>query len=168
MAASTRDDLLAISKKEFEKLDRLIAQVDEQTASRKDEDDTSVKDIIGHRAHWIRLFFGWYRDGLAGKPVFFPAEGYKWNDLKRYNAALRAEQADLGWESVCRDLRQAHDELIDFIEGSSESDLYGGPMVGANNQWTPGRWAEAAGPSHYRSAARYIRRRLKTRPRPMS
>lgn len=162
MAATTKDDLLAIAQTEYDRLDRLLAQLDERTALLKDEDDTSVKDIVGHRAHWIRLFFGWYHDGLDGKEVFFPAEGYKWNDLKRYNAALRTEQADLGWESVCCDLQQAHDELIEFIERNSDGDLYGGPMVGANNQWTPGRWAEAAGPSHYRSAAKYIRRRLTT------
>lgn len=162
MAATTKDELLAVAKKEFDKLDKLLAQVDEQTALVKDEDDTSVKDVVGHRAHWISLFFGWYYDGLDGKEVFFPAEGYKWNDLKRYNAALRAEQADLDWETVCCDLRHAHNELIEFIERGSDGELYGGPMAGAHNQWTPGRWAEAAGPSHYRSAARYIRGRLKT------
>lgn len=162
MAATTKDELLAVAKKEFDKLDKLLAQVDEQTALVKDEDDTSIKDVVGHRAHWISLFFGWYHDGLDGKEVFFPAEGYKWNDLKRYNAALRAEQADLDWETACGDLRHAHNELIEFIERRSDGDLYGGPMAGANNQWTPGRWAEAAGPSHYRSAAKYIRGRLKT------
>ncbi|MGI9616023.1 MAG: ClbS/DfsB family four-helix bundle protein [Acidimicrobiales bacterium] len=162
MPATTKDDLLAVTQKEFAKLDKLLGQVDEQTALVKDEDDTSIKDLVGHRAHWIGLFFGWYHDGLDGKEVFFPAEGYKWNDLKKYNAALRAEQADLDWATVCGELLHAHDELIDFIERSSDGDLYGGPMVGANNQWTPGRWAEAAGPSHYRSAAKYIRARLKT------
>lgn len=162
MAATTKDELLAVAKKEFDKLEKLLAQVDEQTALVKDEDDTSIKDVVGHRAHWISLFVGWYHDGLDGKEVFFPAEGYKWNDLKRYNAALRAEQADLDWATTCCDLRHEHNELIELIELRSDGDLYGGPMAGANNQWTPGRWAEAAGPSHYRSAAKYIRGRLKT------
>jgi hypothetical protein len=162
MAATTKYKLLAVAKKEYDKLDKLLAQVHEQMALVKDEDDTSIKDVVGHRAHWISLFFGWYHDGLDGKEVFFPAEGYKWNDLKRYNAALRAEQADLDWETACCDLRDAHNELIEFIERRSDGDLYGGPMTGANNKWTPGRWAEAAGPSHYRSAAKYIRGRLKT------
>lgn len=162
MAATTKDELLAVTTKEFAKLDKLLAQLNEQTALAKDDEDTSVKDIIGHRAHWIGLFFGWYHDGLDGKDVYFPAEGYKWNDLKRYNAELRADQVDLDWATACLDLRHAHDELVEFIAQRSDDDLYDGPMVGANNQWTPGRWAEAAGPSHYRSAAKYIRSRLKT------
>ena len=161
MPATNKSELLVVANKEFGKLEKLLGEVDEEWALAKDENDTSIKDIVGHRAHWITLFVGWYHDGLDGKEVSFPAEGYKWNDLKRYNAALRAEQADLDWGSACGDLRQAHAELIEFIERSSDEDLYGGPMVGANNEWTPGRWAEAAGPSHYRSAAKYIRGRLK-------
>lgn len=56
----------------------------------------------------------------------------------------------------------AHHKLMKFLTESSNDNLYGGPMKGANNAWTPGRWAEAAGPSHYRSAAKYTRSRLRS------
>ncbi len=161
MAATNRTALLEISGKEYGKLASLLEQVGEDLALVKDAEETSIKDVVGHRAHWIALFLGWYADGQAGKKVFFPAEGYKWNELKRYNAALRAEQAGLGWQAACRLLAVNHAKLTGFIEGHSDADLYGEPMKGANNLWTPGRWAEAAGPSHYRSAAKYIRKRLK-------
>lgn len=161
MAASSKEELLTITRKEFDKLEKLIAQVDTETALSKDTDDTSIKDLVGHRAHWIQLFLGWYEDGLAGRDVFFPAEGYKWNELKRYNADLRASQAAMGWEDSRAALLREYGELVSFITQASETDLYGGPMVGANNEWTPGRWAEAAGPSHFRSAAKYIRARLR-------
>lgn len=161
-AATTKAQLLEIAAKEFDKLSLLLERVGDELAVAKDDDDTSVKDTVAHRAHWIGLFLGWYHDGLAGKKVHFPAEGYKWSELKRYNADLRADQADLGWSEACAKLRDAHAELIDFIEAHSAEDLYAGPMAGANNEWTPGRWAEAAGPSHYRSASKYIRHRLRT------
>lgn len=159
MAATNKADLLAISEKEFNKLSALLDRVDDDLAMAK-EDDTSIKDVVGHRAHWIELFLGWYADGLAGKPVFFPAEGYKWNDLKRFNSDLRARQADLSWEDARALLNADYKKLTAFIDGCSDKALYGGPMQGANNQWTPGRWAEAAGPSHFRSAAKYVRARL--------
>lgn len=158
-AATTCDELLAVTIKEFDKLDQLLPDIDDATALAKDEDDTSIKDVVAHRAHWIDLFFGWYHDGLAGKDVHFPAEGYKWNELPRYNADLRERQSDLGWSEALAALRKAHRQLVKFIEKGSDDELYAGPMVGANNKWTPGRWAEAAGPSHYRSAGRYVRRR---------
>lgn len=161
MAATTRQTLLAITQSEYAKLNALIGSIDERTATEKREDDTSIKDITGHRAHWIYLFLGWYHDGLAGKAVAFPAPGYKWNELKRYNADLRLRQADLSWADAKAQLDAASRKLIAFIEERTDADLYGGAMKGGKNAWTPGRWAEAAGASHFRSATKAIRAMLK-------
>jgi hypothetical protein len=163
MAATTKSALLEISQKEFAKLSKLVDVIDANMAMTKGVEDTSIKDVIAHRAHWISLFLGWYADGQAGKPVFFPAEGYKWNDLKRYNADLRQRQMDLDWGGAKSALATGYADLTAFISSKSEADLYGGPMKGANNKWTPGRWAEAAGPSHFRSAAKFLRAELRSR-----
>ncbi|MCP5025280.1 MAG: ClbS/DfsB family four-helix bundle protein [Actinomycetia bacterium] len=162
--AVTKEELLEVTAKEFDKLELLLSGIDQETALRKDDEDTSIKDTVAHRAHWIGLYLGWYRDGLAGKKVHFPAEGYKWNELNRYNADLRAAHSDLSWDDVCGRLRRSHDELVAFLEAHPNEDLYSGPMTGANNNWTPGRWVEAVDPSHYRSASKYIRSRLRTTP----
>lgn len=98
---------------------------------------------------------------MAGKEVHFPAKGYKWSELKRYNGNLRQRQADLSWQDVVSLLAKNHKEIHQFMENHSDEELYGGPMKGANNDWKPGRWAEAAGPSHYRSAAKYLRARIR-------
>lgn len=161
MAATSKPELLEITQKEFRKLSKLIVSIDADTAMKKGEDDTSIKDVVAHRAHWIDLFLAWYADGIAGKTVYFPAEGYKWNDLKRYNADLRQRQSGLGWSSAVALLTTNYDKLTDFIQVCSETELYSGPMKGANNAWTPGRWAEAAGPSHFRSAAKFLRSSIK-------
>lgn len=160
-AATSRDELLAVTDKEYGKLETLLASIDAEFALKKDDEDTSIKDVIGHRAHWIELFLGWYHDGMAGKEVFFPAKGYKWSELKRYNGNLREQQADLSWDDVVQLLAKNHKKIRQFMADHSNNDLYGGPMKGANNDWTPGRWAEAAGPSHYRSAAKYLRARIR-------
>ncbi len=159
MAATSREELLQVTDREWAKLTNLLANVPDGVALQKDDDDTSIKDIVGHRAHWIDLFLGWYRDGQAGREVHFPAPGYKWNQLKAYNARLREDQAGLSWPDACALLDEKHAALRAFITGQTDAALYGGPMKGARNDWTPGRWVEAAGPSHYRSAAKYIRAR---------
>ena len=161
LSHENKDELLLVSRKEFEKLEKLIGTVSAASAVIKDDDDTSIKDVVAHRAHWIDLFLGWHADGLAGKPVYFPAEGYKWNELKRYNADLRAKQTELGWDDAVGTLREKYAKLMSLLESRSNDELYSGPMEGAKNNWTPGRWAEAAGPSHFRSASKYIRSRLK-------
>lgn len=163
MAAKNKSELLAITQREFEKLSTLIDPLEADTALEKGDEDTSIKDVIAHRAHWMELFLGWYADGLAGKTVYFPAEGYKWNDLKRYNADLREAQSDLDWPGAVTLLNANYGKLTAFISGRSETELYGAPMKGANNAWTPGRWAEAAGSSHFRSASKYVRASLKQR-----
>lgn len=162
MAATNKTELITVTNKEFEKLSKLIADISAQMALVKDDGDTSIKDIIAHRAEWIEMFLGWYDDGMAGKTVYFPAKGYKWNELKRYNAELRLKQTDLGWEDAVQLFQTRAASLLEFMETHSDEQLYSGPMKGANNDWTPGRWAEAAGPSHYRSAAKYVRVRLKS------
>ncbi len=162
MPAVTKEQLHDITKKEYAKLTKLIGTHDAATAIKKREEDTSIKDVIAHRAHWIDLFLGWHADGLAGIEVHFPAKGYKWNDLKRYNADLRNRQSDLDWSAAVAMLDTRYTRLLQLIDGLSEAELYGGPMQGANNAWTTGRWAEAAGASHFSSAAKYVRACLKS------
>lgn len=161
MPAKSKAELLAITEQEFAKLHEVIDSIAEETALAKDNQDTSIKDVIAHRAHWIDLFLGWYADGRAGKIVYFPAEGYKWNELKRYNADLRSRQTGLSWDEARRLLADRHRALFSFLQQHTDAELYGEPMAGAKNDWVTGRWAEAAGPSHYRSATKYIRSRLK-------
>lgn len=163
-AATNRTDLIAITEKEFAKLTALLAKVDADLAQRRFEDNTGIKDVIGHRAHWTNLFFGWYQQGQASGSADIPAKGYKWNQLKEYNAKLRADQQNLGWDEVRKMLEQSHARLIAFISEMSDAELYGGPMQGGGNKWTTGRWAEAAGASHYRSAAKYVRACLRAGP----
>lgn len=161
MGAQTKEELLAVCRKEFVNLQGIIKKIPAELALVKDRDDTSIKDVIGQRTHWVELFLGWYREGLVGKDVHYLAEGYKWNELERYNADLRAQQASMGWHDAQLAFHNAYSDLITFLESSSDAELFGGPMAGAMNDWTPGRWAEGAGPSHFRSAAKYILARLR-------
>ncbi|MEO1314883.1 MAG: ClbS/DfsB family four-helix bundle protein [Pseudomonadota bacterium] len=161
MAATGKKSLLALTKTEFDKLHTLLATVPEVVALEKDDDATSIKDVVAHRAHWIDLFLGWYADGQAGRPVHMPAEGYKWNELQRYNAMIRERLADLSWAEACALLIAKDQQLRALLEECSGADLYAAPMVGGNGSWTAGRYAESAGSSHYRSAAKYIRGRMR-------
>ncbi|MEM8704745.1 MAG: ClbS/DfsB family four-helix bundle protein [Pseudomonadota bacterium] len=161
MAASTKQDLLALTRTEYRKLGNILDTLPNSLKLAIDGDGVSPKDIVGHRAHWIELFHGWYLEGQAGNPVDFPAKGYKWNELKRYNADLRQQQSGMSWDDAVALLEIRHGELLEFMESLSQADLYGAPMKGGKNAWTTGRWAEAAGPSHYRSAAKYLRKRMK-------
>lgn len=159
-AATDKRGLITVTVREHGRLDALIAPIDERRALNPDADGISIKDVIGHRAHWIDLFLGWVADGRAGRPVHIPAKGYKWNQLADFNARLRADQADLGWDRARALLADRHARLMAFLEAEDDAGLYGAPMPG-QGKWTTGRFAEAAGAGHYRSAGKFIRARLR-------
>ena len=158
MAATTKDDLIALTEKEFEKLQKNLADVDDALATTPHpEDGVTIKDTVLHRVHWINLFFKWYKDGKAGKEVAVPAPGYKWNQLKEYNAKIREETRDVSWASARDRLKRGHKKLVKLLNELDDKALYGKSPYDWTNKWTLGRWAESSGPSHYRSAAKYIR-----------
>ena len=162
MAASNKVDLLSLTEKEFSKLDTLVSEINDKTAlAPHPRDAISIKDTIVHRAHWIDLFLGWYRDGKAGKDVQTPAPGYKWNQLKDYNAKLRDQTRDVSWTDAKTHLTKSHKKLMRLLKSLDNKALYGPKQFDWQNNWTLGRWAEASGPSHYRSATKYIRQILK-------
>ena len=160
-AARNKSDLISVTEKEYAKLEKLLNSMTSKQANKKHNDDTSIKDVIGHRAHWVSLFLSWYKDGMAGKEVFFPAKGYKWNQLKEYNKQLRLDQSSMGWDDVVSLLHKNHKKLLRFMNDHTSAELYKKPMRGAKSDWSAGRFAEAAGPSHYRSASKFIRACLK-------
>ena len=158
MAAKTKQELVDITEKEFAKLQKLLVDIDEELAlTPHPEDGISMKDTLTHRVHWNDLFFGWYENGVAGKPVHVPAEGYKWNQLKDYNRKVREQTASVSWAKAKKQLDQAHVRLMNFVQEHSEKELYGPPAYDWQGKWPLGRWIESTGPSHYRSAAKYIR-----------
>ena len=75
MPAKSKSELMKITQRDYDKLLAVTARVSPALALQKDTDDTSIKDVIAHRAHWIDLFLGWHADGQAGKSPAFPAEG---------------------------------------------------------------------------------------------
>ncbi len=160
-AATTKAELLAVCEKEYNKLRTTIDWVEGALARRPFEDGITIKDIVVHRVHWIDLFLKWWKDGQAGLPVHMPAEGYSWGDLKAYNADLRARTKSVSWRDAQMQLAERHKALMDLLNSLDDKALYGGPMKGGNGKWTTGRYAEASGSSHYRSANKFIRKCLR-------
>ena len=125
MAAQSKDTLLALTEKDYQKLIKTLDTVDNALAvTPSDEDGISIKDTIAHRTHWIDLFFGWYEDGKAGKDVELPAPGYKWNQLKEYNAKVREASQATPWDKVRANFDAAHEKLMSFIDQRDDDELY--------------------------------------------
>ena len=162
-AAMNKTDLLAVFDKDLAKLRKTLDGVDETNAflSAPDE-DTTIKGVIAHRTHWMGMFHKWYEDGVAKREVHVPAKGYKWNQLKEYNAPLYARGNATSWVELLSEFGTACDKLRRFIEAQDDALLYTRCAVPWTGKWTLGRFAEASGPSHFRSANTYIRKALRS------
>lgn len=161
-AATNKSALLEVFDKDLAKLRRTLGGVDELTSRLSPPDDpTTIKGIIAHRTHWIGMFHRWYEDGVSGREVFVPAKGYKWNQLKDYNAPLYEQGNAREWSEVLSDFDTACGKLRALIEALDEHELYGVGIHAWTGKWTLGRYAEASGPSHFRSANTYIRKTLR-------
>lgn len=157
--AQTKVDLVGISRAEWSKLVASLDGVTEAVADAVDAEGRSIKDVVAHGAQAIGLVLGWYADGQAGRDG--PPQKYRSRDLQFDPSTLRTWQAELSWPETRALLGSAHERLMGLVDGLDESALYGGPMLGVRNNWSTGRWAEAAGAGHYRTARRYVRKRLK-------
>ncbi|MCD1634154.1 ClbS/DfsB family four-helix bundle protein [Martelella mediterranea] len=161
-AATNKSELLAVFDKDLAKLRKTLDAVDEDTSTLSAPDDAvTVKGIIAHRTHWMGMFHRWYEDGVAGREVFVPAKGYKWNQLKAYNAPVYAKGDETPWPDLLSAFDAACDRLRSFIVARDHHELYTDGVYTWTGRWTLGRYAEATGPSHFRSANSYIRKALK-------
>lgn len=161
-AATNKADLLASFDAEYAKLTRTLDGIDAARAMAHTKDDeTTIKGIIAHRIHWIGLFFGWYEKGCAGETVEIPAPGYKWNQLKPYNAVLYASGNDRDWADLRSEFDREVSRLRAFLAARDDAELYAVGRYDWTGKWGVGRWAESAGPAHFRSANAYIRKALR-------
>lgn len=161
-AATNKSELLAVFDKDLAKLKKTLEAVDEETSTLSAPDDAvTVKGIIAHRTHWMGMFHHWYEDGVSGREVFVPAKGYKWNQLKAYNAPVYAKGDETPWPDLLSAFDAACDRLRSFIVARDDQELYADGVHAWTGKWTLGRYAEASGPSHFRSANSYIRKALK-------
>lgn len=161
-AATNKTDLLAAFDKDYAKLMTTLCDVDEDTAVLATKDDpTTIKGILAHRIHWMGLFFGWYEAGKAGETVHVPAKGYKWNQLKDYNRPIYHAGNDRSWTGLLADFEAAVARLRAFLDAHSDAELYTVGRYDWTGKWGVGRWAESAGPAHFRSANTYIRKVLR-------
>lgn len=161
-AATNKTELLAVFDKDLAKLKKTLDAVDDETSLVSPaDDDTTIRGVIAHRTHWMGMFHGWYEDGIAGREVHVPAKGYKWNQLKAYNAPLYAKGRATPWSELLSDFETACEKLRRFIADHDAADLYADGAHPWTGKWTLGRYAEASGPAHFRSANTYIRKALR-------
>ncbi len=159
-AVVTKKQLLEKTTDEFEALMQTLNRFDPSKADLCDQDGYCAKRVVGHRAEWISFFFKWCDAVAAGEKPDIPAKGFTWKDTPAMNLKIWDRQKQMSWQDVLQLLVNKHALLLKHIETKSENELYSQPLF-PGTKWTQGRYAEAAGPSHYRSANKFLKKLLK-------
>jgi hypothetical protein len=124
-------------------------------------DGWAILDLFAHLTEWEQMFLGWYREGLGGGRPAMPAPGFNWSQTPALNHAIWSKHHRRPLESVLRDFAASYREVHALAEALSEAQL----LEPGHFAWT-GRLPLVSylGPnscSHYRTAARILKRWLK-------
>ena len=154
-AAKTKADLIAVTKKEWEKLAKPVANIDENTASLEDGGGSSATRIVAQPGSICTS----HGEGMPRPepPLEMPAPGYEWNKLKALNEAIFQNQKGWTWSATYEVLEGAHLRLLAEIRGVSETEIYGQSLA-PSLKWTRGRLCRSGGHQSYRFSAKVLRK----------
>jgi hypothetical protein len=121
----------------------------------------TVSDLVAHLAEWQRMFLTWYADGLRGATPAMPAPGYKWSETGKLNRAIREKNRLRSSHSVRADFESGYRRIVQVVDSLPAERL----LRAGQFRWT-GRnplttYLGANTASHYRFAARVIKRWLR-------
>ena len=143
---------------EHEKIDALLAQVDEiQMTQSGVAGDWSVKDILAHITAWEQCMLGWLAETRQGLIPRLPASKH---DLHRWNVRFYLENQGCPLAEVLSAYRQTYSKVLQSIARMSEEEL----VNEIHGAWPEGAlWQGIADNTwgHYKEHAASIRAWLK-------
>lgn len=153
-----KDELVIEIAKERGRLDELLAGIPAERKAEEVVDGLSVKDLLAHRTEWGRMMVRWYTEAKAGGTPAVPAEQFKWNQLKELNADIQLRFADVPLDEIEANFRAVQDDLDELVAGMTEEELFTEQHYAFTGSSDLATYVNSATASHYRSAARLIRK----------
>jgi hypothetical protein len=155
---ATKQEFLDEITKERRKLDALLAEIPDEMKGREVVDGMSAKDFLAHRAEWGRMMIRWYTEAKGGNTPAVPSERFKWNQLKELNADIHTRFAETPLSEVVVGFNAVHDELYELIAAATEEELLTKKHYAFTGTSDLATYLNSATASHYRSAAKHIRK----------
>ncbi|MBZ6007793.1 ClbS/DfsB family four-helix bundle protein [Leuconostoc gelidum subsp. aenigmaticum] len=124
-------------------IDEFINIPNELKNTRVDKVDRTPSENLSYQLGWITALLNWEKDEIAGKKVYVPAEGYKWNNLgglyqsfyETYDTYTLSEQINL--------LNQKVTELCEWLSTLPDDILFEPnkrQWATTNAQWPVWKW----------------------------
>lgn len=161
-----KTQLLSESLKEFEALEKLLADLSPEQMTRPGAlGEWSVKDVLAHLYEWQQMFFRWYEAGLRDEQPAVPAEGYKWSQMPALNQHIYETYCDQPLDEVIELFRSSHRKTMELVESLSNEVLTTPGLYPWMNKNTLVAYLAANASSHYHWAQTEMRKGLKKQTR---
>lgn len=172
--ATSKTDLVAASKKQFDKLQNLIDSMsleqqnaifssDMESAGKEShwKRDKNLRDVLIHLYEWHCLLLNWVKSNQNGeKRPFLPAP-YNWRTYPEMNVKFWEKHQTTALQEAKDMLLKSHQDVMSILEGLSDEDLF----TKKKYDWTGtshlGAYFVSATSSHYDWAMKKIKLHIK-------
>lgn len=160
----TKEELLHLSKANFEELEAYIDGMDPALQEKEFPKGTmnrNVRDILAHLHHWHLMMRGWHDEGMKGLKPAMPAEGYTWRTVPDLNRKIWEQYSNEGLENVRKLLRDSYEDIQKIIRSHSDEDLFEKKKYKWTGSTSMGSYLVSATSSHYDWGLKMIKKALK-------
>lgn len=158
-----RTHLISLIDSQFAKLWDLIEALTKNEALYKVDDDFTIKDLIAIRVWWSSAVLKWVKAGQEGKTITIPAKGFTWRDTPALNSKIAEESRTKSFASLRKKLATNKEKILALVSELSNTELEQLNVYDWTGKWPVMRWVSVSTSSQYTSAARQIRKALKTK-----
>ncbi len=166
----TKEELLEVSKSNFEKLWQLIDSLSENEFNTefdfsKDEKkkeahwsrDKNIRDILVHLYEWHQLALNWINKNIAGEKASFLPEPYTFKNYADMNVGFWKKHQNTPYEKSIEMVKASHDELMKVIDGFTNEELFTKKYYDWTGTTSVGSYLVSATSSHYDWAMKKIK-----------
>jgi len=160
----TKDQLLELSQKNFEKLNEYIDtfSTEEQNAEfPAGTMNRNIRDVLAHLHHWHLMMLEWYQVGMSGKKPEMPAKGYTWKTTPELNRWIWEKYRTADLLKIRAMLQESYSELQETIHQHSNEELFEKKRYKWTGTTSLGAYLVSATSSHYDWAFKLIKKAKK-------
>ena len=158
---ATKDELLALSNKNYLKLTELVNSLSEEEQKMKfpfEDRDKNIRDVLGHLHEWHLMMIKWYTAGMKGEKPVIPAEGFTWKTLPDLNAVIWEKYQNVNLEDVKKKLNDSHNEIEALIKSHTNDELFTKKLYPWTKTTSLGSYFISSTSSHYDWAYKKIQK----------
>ncbi|PQJ78972.1 ClbS/DfsB family four-helix bundle protein [Polaribacter porphyrae] len=157
----TKDVLVTLSQKNFEKLNNFIDNLtleEQRSEFSTDTMNRNIRDVVAHLHHWHVMTLDWYKVGVTGVKPNIPAKGYTWKTTPKLNKWINEKYKQTDLEEARLLLQNSYKKIRAVIQKHTDEELFEKKRYKWTGTTSLGSYLISATSSHYDWALKLIKK----------